>query len=198
MTSFICATELQTGAVYEQLEGLAVMTRLWAWHLQRLRPAAQGRVVRRGQGEPEQADDGTDQAFCLAQGQAEKGPERGRRQNRQGRIPALPVWGRMRRRPPALDGFVHGAQRRVAALAQAGVTRGRVRELAPLLWDLVTAVLVQLKGQGGHSGSEKGRISYVAPTHGVTGRIRAAAPLMMFAFSGKALGVSSKVIEVRR
>ena len=38
-----------------------------------LRPAAQGGVVRHGQNKPEQADDGTDQALGLAQGQVEHG-----------------------------------------------------------------------------------------------------------------------------
>ncbi len=81
------AAKLQAGAVHQQVHGLAVTARPRAWHCQRLRPAAQGRVVRHGQGDPslpfhalpraeplaappEQADDGADQALCLAQGQA--------------------------------------------------------------------------------------------------------------------------------
>ncbi len=42
-----------------------------ARHLQRFGPAAQGRVVRYAQLQPEQADDGADQALGLAQRQAE-------------------------------------------------------------------------------------------------------------------------------
>jgi len=57
-TSHSPAAELQARAVHQQVQGLAVPARPWAWHLQRLRPAAKGRVVRRGQSEPEQADDG--------------------------------------------------------------------------------------------------------------------------------------------
>ncbi len=74
-------------------------------------------MVRHGQIEPEQADDGADLALRLAQGQAEHGPERECSQNRQGRIPTLPARGRARLRPPALDGFVRKPNRQAAALA---------------------------------------------------------------------------------
>ncbi len=50
---------------------------------QRRCSAAERAVVWHGQSEPEQADDGADQAFGLAQGQAEHGPERQRAQDRQ-------------------------------------------------------------------------------------------------------------------
>jgi len=44
--------------------------------------AGQGAVVRHGQIEPEQANDGTDQALSLAQRQTEHSLERKRRQDR--------------------------------------------------------------------------------------------------------------------
>ena len=75
------AAELEARAVHQQVQGLAVPARLRSWRLQRLRPAAKGGVVRHSQIEPEQADDGADQTFCLAQGQAEHRPERQRRQD---------------------------------------------------------------------------------------------------------------------
>ena len=74
--SWCHASRPQAGAVHQQVQGLAMATRLRAWHLERFRPAAQGRVVRHGQNEPEQADNGADQAFGLAQGQMEHRPER--------------------------------------------------------------------------------------------------------------------------
>jgi len=52
--------KLQAGAVHQKVQGLAVPAHSRAWHLQRLRSAAQDRVVRHGESEPEQADDGAD------------------------------------------------------------------------------------------------------------------------------------------
>ena len=46
-------------------------------------------MVRDGEIETEQADDGADQPFGLAQSQAEHGPQRQRRRDRQGRIVRL-------------------------------------------------------------------------------------------------------------
>ncbi len=86
---------------------ITVPARLRTWHLQRLRPAAKGRVVRHGQIEPEQADDGADQALCLAPGQAKHGPDRECRQDRQGRIPGLPARARARRRPASMASSVN-------------------------------------------------------------------------------------------
>jgi len=74
-------------------------------------------VVRHCQSEPEQADDGADQALGLAQGQMEHGPERERRQDRQGRTPGLPALGCARLCPPALDRLVREPDREAPALA---------------------------------------------------------------------------------
>ena len=65
------AAQAQARAAQGQVHGLAVPARLRARHRQRLGPAAQGGVVRHRQGQPEQADDGADQALALAQRQAE-------------------------------------------------------------------------------------------------------------------------------
>ena len=107
-------------------------------------------MVRHGQIEPEQADDGADQAFGLAQSEAEHGPERQRGQDCHRRIPGLAARGRARLRPPTLDGLVREPDRQAAALAQAGVISAPVRDLVLLLGNAVTAVLVQLERQGGH------------------------------------------------
>jgi hypothetical protein len=75
------AAQAQARAVHQQVQGLAVPAWLRARHLQRLGPAAQGRVVRHAQLQPEQADDGADQALGLAQCQAEHRAQGERRQD---------------------------------------------------------------------------------------------------------------------
>ena len=47
-------------------------------------------MVRHGKIKPEQPEDGADQPFGLAQRQAEHGPQRQRRQDRQGRVVGCP------------------------------------------------------------------------------------------------------------
>jgi hypothetical protein len=56
-----------------------------------------------------------------------------------------------------------------ALLAQNRVIRGRVFDLALLLWNVVAAILVQLERQGAFRGSEKGTPSYVGPARRATG-----------------------------
>src|SRR4051812_43666725 len=68
-------TQFQARAVHQQMHRLGIAVRPWPRHLQGLRPAAQGGMVRHGESETKQADDGADQAFGLAQSQAEYGLE---------------------------------------------------------------------------------------------------------------------------
>ncbi len=77
------AAQAQARAVHQQVKGLAVSARLRARHLQRRGPAAQGRMVRHAQFQPEQANDGADQALGLAQRQAEHRTQAEGRQDRQ-------------------------------------------------------------------------------------------------------------------
>jgi hypothetical protein len=65
------------------IASIGAAARLRPRDLQRHCPTAQGRVIGDGEIEPEQAHDGTDQAFGLAQRQTEHGPERQRCQDRQ-------------------------------------------------------------------------------------------------------------------
>ena len=51
---------------------------------------------------------------------------------------------------PRFNSFIGEPDRQTAALPQAGVISWPVRDLALLPWDLVTARLVQLEGQGEH------------------------------------------------
>ncbi len=60
------AVELQPRAVHDQVHGTRAGTGLRARHVQAVCPAAQG-VVRNGEVQAEQADDGADQPFCLSQ-----------------------------------------------------------------------------------------------------------------------------------
>ena len=76
-------------------------------------------MVRNGQLQPEQPEDRADQTFGLAQRQAEHGPQRQRRQDRQGRVPGLPAPGRARRRAPGRDRLLREPDCQAAALAQA-------------------------------------------------------------------------------
>ena len=90
---FARATQLQTRAVHQQVQRLGIPASAWPRHLQRLGPAAQGRVVRHWEVKPQQVDEGADQPFGLAQGQAEDRAQGQRRGDRQGRIGGLPTLG---------------------------------------------------------------------------------------------------------
>jgi hypothetical protein len=71
---FALAAELQARAVHQQVQGLAASTSAdipWPRHVQRRCPAAERAVVGNRQSEPEQVDDGAEQAFGLAQRQAD-------------------------------------------------------------------------------------------------------------------------------
>ena len=51
---------------------------------------------------------------------------------------------------------VREPDRQAAALAQGSIIRGRVRDLVPLLRNVVIAVSIQAEGQGGHPGIREG------------------------------------------
>ena len=70
-------------------------------------------------------------------------------------MPALPTRGRARLRSTALDGFAGEPDCQAAALAQAGVMRAPVRELALLFGNMASMVLVQLERQDGQPKHER-------------------------------------------
>ncbi len=76
-------------------------------------PGGTGLYDLHGKIKPEQTDDGADQTFGLAHGQAEPGQKRGCDQDRQGQITRLPARDCARRGPPALNGFVGEPRLRV-------------------------------------------------------------------------------------
>jgi len=78
------ATELQARAVHQQVHGFAASTGVGMTrprHLQRRRTPAERRVVRHGQHEAKQANDGAEQALGLPVGQAEHRADRERHQD---------------------------------------------------------------------------------------------------------------------
>jgi hypothetical protein len=79
---FAGSAELQTGAVHQQMQPAGTGSPE-QWHLKRLRPAAQRRVVRHREVKPEQCDDGADQPLGLAQRQSEHHAHRQGRGDRQ-------------------------------------------------------------------------------------------------------------------
>ena len=84
-------------------------------------------MVGDGEVQPEQADDGADEALGLPERQAEDGAQGQRRQDRQGRVGELPAPGRPWLGLPRLDGFIGEPDRQAPALAQAGVVLTPVR-----------------------------------------------------------------------
>src|SRR3954465_10179560 len=171
------AGELQPRAVDQQVHGAGiaasaairtVAARLRPRPLQRLGPAAQGGVVRHGEVEPEQADDGADQPPGLPVRQPEHGLERQRRQDRQVGILGLPAPARAPLGLPRLDRLVRKPDSHAAAPAQALVVIAPVRGLALLLRDVAASGLVQLEGQGGHPGSDGGLPCYLDRAPGAT------------------------------
>src|SRR5215207_604129 len=155
-------TQLQPRAVHQQMRGLGIapslgVARPWPGHLQRRGPAAQGCVIRLGKAGAEQADEGADQALCLAQRQAEHGPEGEGCQDRQGRVPGLSAPGRAGFGRPRSDRLSGEPDRQAPTLTQAGVIGRPVRDLVLLPGDVVAAGLVQLEGQREHPKSEVGR-----------------------------------------
>src|SRR3954468_1373873 len=107
-------------------------------------------MVRDREIETEQADDGADQPFGLAQSQAEHSFEGQGRRDRQIRVVRLPARRGARLCVPGRNCLLREPDRQAPALPQAGVISWPVRDLALLPWDVVTARLVQLEGQGEH------------------------------------------------
>jgi hypothetical protein len=120
---FAGSAQLQTRAVDQQMEGLAVSTvaRARPRHLHRLGPPAE-----RGEGGHRQADtkqihDRADQALGLAQSQSEHRLQRQRRQDRLRRVPGLTSSGGPRRGAPGRDGLLAEPNGDPTALTQARV-----------------------------------------------------------------------------
>src|SRR4051812_13579584 len=110
----------------------------------------------------EQADDGADQSFGLAQSQAEHGLERQGRRDRQIRVVRLPARRGAWFGVPGCDRRLGEPDRQAPALAQGSIVRGPVRHPAPLFRNVVTAIGIGLERHGGDPGSQKGSSSYAS------------------------------------
>src|SRR5215207_3578431 len=140
--------ELEARAVHQQMHGLGIAVRPRPWRLQGLRPAAQGGMVGNSEIETEQANDRADQAFGLAQRQAEHGLEGQRRRDRQIRVVRLTARRGAGLRLPGRDRLFCEPDRQAPALAQGGIILGPIRDPAPLLRDAVTAISIGLERHG--------------------------------------------------
>src|SRR6267378_240158 len=125
-------------------------------HLQCLGPPAQRGMVRDGEIETEQADDGADQPFGLPQSQAEHHAQRQRCRNRQGRIvgltaPRSPWFG-----APSRDRLVAEPDRQTATLAQSSIIFRPVRYPILLPGDVMTAIGIDLERHGRTSQEDYG------------------------------------------
>src|SRR5438309_4733354 len=125
-------------------------------HRQCLGPPAQRGMVRDGEIETEQADNGADQPFGLPQSQADHDAQRQRRRNRQGRI----VWLTAPRGPwfgaPGRDRLFAEPDRQTATLAQASIIFRPVRYPILLPGDVMTAIGIDLERHGRISQEDHG------------------------------------------
>src|SRR5882724_8119904 len=151
---FTGAGEFQPSAVHQQMHGFGAGRR--SRHRQCLGPPAQRGMVRDGEIETEQADDGADQPFGLPQSQAEHDAQRQRRRDRQGRIVGLtaprgPWFG-----TPGRDRLVAEPDRQTATLAQSSIIFRPVRYPIPLPGDVMTAIGIDLERHGRTSQEDYG------------------------------------------
>src|SRR4051795_10986165 len=113
-------------------------------------------MVRDREIENEQADDGADQPFGLAQSQTEHSFEGQGRRDRQIRVVRLATRRGARLRLPGRNRRLREPDRQAPALAQGSIVLGPVRDLVLLLGNVVAAVLVQLERQGRLPGIRSG------------------------------------------
>src|SRR5215213_1562505 len=144
-----CATELQPRAVHQQVHRPAAEARPRLWELQCRGTAAQGRVVRHGEIEIEQLEDGADQPLGLAQRQAEHRPQGQCRGDRQIGVGGLPAPGGARRCRPGRDCFRREPDGQAAASTQGGVILGPVGHPVLLLGDVMAPSGIRFERQEG-------------------------------------------------
>src|SRR3954470_2500734 len=143
------SAQLQPRAVHQQMHRFGIAVRPRPRDLQGLGPAAQGGMVGNRESETKQANDRADQAFGLAQSQAEHGLERQGRQDGELGIPGLAASGGARLRVPGRDRLLREPDRQAPTLAQGGVVFGPVRDPAPLFRDMMAASSIGLERHRG-------------------------------------------------
>jgi hypothetical protein len=123
------------------------------WRLrngQRLGSPAQRRMVRYGEIEIEQSDDGSDQSFGLPQREAEHGTQGQRRCDRQCRIVRLTTTRGPWFRTPGCDRLVGEPDRQAPTLAQRCIIFRPIRHPMLLLRNVVAVIGIDLEGHGIH------------------------------------------------
>ena len=125
-----------------------VDSRSWSQHLPCFGLPAQRRMIRQGEIETEQADDRPDQSFGLAQRQAEHGAQGQCRRDRQGGIVRLSTARGPWVSTPGRDCGIGKPYREAPALAQGGIILRSIRDLVPLLRNMMAAVGIHLEGHG--------------------------------------------------
>ena len=114
-------------------------------------PPAQRGMVRNGEIETKQMDDGADQPFGLPQGQLEHRPQGQRRRNRQGRIARLTARCRVRLGPPGRD-YLFAEPHRQTTTPHGSIIFRPVGYPILLLGNVVTAIGIGLEWHGRHLG----------------------------------------------
>src|SRR5215469_12050066 len=119
-------------------------------HCQPLGSPAQRGMVRDGEVEAKQVDDGADQPFGLPQRQSKHCPQGQRRRNRQGRIARLTAAGGAWLGPPGRDRLFAEPYRQAATLAQGSIIFRPVSHPILLLGDVMTAIGIGLEWHREH------------------------------------------------
>jgi len=119
--------------------------------------AAQGRVIRHGEIETEQAQNGADRAFGLTQRHTKHRAQGQRRQDRQGRVVWLPTPCDAGLSPPSRNRLIGEPHCQAAALAQGSIVVRPVCHSLPLPRDMVPAGGIGFEWHGGDPGVRKRR-----------------------------------------
>jgi hypothetical protein len=117
-------------------------------------------VVWRREIKTKQPKQGCDQPFGLAQRQAENRPQRQRRRDRQCRVARLAAARRAGLGLPRRNRGFREPHGQAPALAQGDKIGGPIRHSVPLLWDVMTAILVRFEWHGDRPRSGTGATSY--------------------------------------
>ena len=136
------SAQLQPSALDQKVEGAGSGVGAWPRHLHGRGPAAQRGMVGNGEVETEQAHDGADQPFSLAQGEPEHCPQGQGGQDGQAGVGRLPAPGRPRLGLPGRDRLRSEPHCQAPAPAQAGVILTPVRDFEPLPRDAMATVSI--------------------------------------------------------
>ena len=136
---FALAEQLQAGAVEHQVHGATACSDTGLSASKGLAAAGQRRVVRPGQGVPEQAQHAGRERRRLAQGEVEDEAQRQHHLDRQVRVEGLTAWCRPSRRVPPGQGRLIQPEGQVTTPPQPGFVCGPVLDAVARFRDAVAA-----------------------------------------------------------